>query len=355
MESLATSQLVLEPITAAHAPAMFELLQEPALYRYLDYGPPPSVGHLREVYERLEVGKSPDGAEHWLNWVVRPPGSAPIGYVQATVVPGHRAWIAYVFSGASRGRGFATQACEAMVAHLAAAYGVTECLATVEAANAPSIALLRRLGFRAADATELKGHRLGATERLYVRGVVRIIRHATLEDAAMLCAAEREVVARFDGMLVSEPDEVLEPNFRERIATVADGRGKYLIAEDRGTPVAHASLWPMGLRKISHVLRLDLCVHVGHWRQGHGEALLRSLLEWATLQSSARKVELLVRAENAAAISLYKKLGFIEEGRMRDRVRLRSGRYVDDISMALFLSPEDGQNTHRPGVRPNGS
>lgn len=153
----------------------------------------------------------------------------------------------------------------------------------------------------------------------------------------MLCAAERAVVRQYDGMLVSEPDELFEPLFLQRIATAADGRGKYLIAEVDGVPVGHGSLWPMPLRRMAHVLRLDLCVHVGHWRRGHGEALLRALLDWAAGQPSARKVELLVRAENAGAVALYRKLGFEDEGRLRERVRLPDGRFVDDISMALFL------------------
>lgn len=166
---------------------------------------------------------------------------------------------------------------------------------------------------------------------------MRSLRDAVREDAAMLCAAERAVVRQHDGLLVSEPDELFEPLFLQRIASLHDGRGRYLIAEADGGPVGHACLWPMPLRRIAHVLRLDLCVHVGHWRQGHGEALLRALLDWAGGQPSARKVELLVRAENAAAVALYRKLGFVEEGRLRERVRLPSGRFVDDISMAVML------------------
>jgi RimJ/RimL family protein N-acetyltransferase len=153
----------------------------------------------------------------------------------------------------------------------------------------------------------------------------------------MLCDAERAVVSAHDGLLVSEPDELAEANFVERIATLAEGRGKYLVAEYAGTAVAHASLWPMGLRKVSHVLRLDMCVHLGHWRRGYGEALLRALLTWAQAESTARKIELLVRSENTAAVSLYRKLGFAEEGRMKERVRLSAGRYVDDLSMAMLL------------------
>ena len=165
------------------------------------------------------------------------------------------------------------------------------------------------------------------------------IRDARPEDVPALCAAERAVVQRFDGMLVSEPDEIDESRFIERLKAISGGKGKYLVVEEEGLLVAHASLWPMALKKVSHVLSLDMCVHVGHWRQGHGERLLRTLIVWAVAECRGHKIELLVRAENEPAIALYRKLGFCEEGRLKHRVRLRSGRYIDDIPMALFFRP----------------
>ena len=74
MDTLFTADLTLEPLVAGHAEAMFELLSAPDLYRYLDYGPPPSLDHLRGVYEDLEARVSPDGSQLWLNWVIRPRG-----------------------------------------------------------------------------------------------------------------------------------------------------------------------------------------------------------------------------------------------------------------------------------------
>lgn len=163
------------------------------------------------------------------------------------------------------------------------------------------------------------------------------MRDARPADVSALCEAERAVVRQFDGLLVSEPDELSESAFAERVALAAEGKAKYLVVEENGACVAHASLYPMGLRNISHVLRLDMCVHVGHWRQGHGKRLLTALLAWARQQPAAHKVELLVRAENEGAVALYRKLGFVEEGRHRHRVRLRNGRLADDLSMALLL------------------
>jgi RimJ/RimL family protein N-acetyltransferase len=168
------------------------------------------------------------------------------------------------------------------------------------------------------------------------------IRDATPADAAALCAAEQAVVRVQDGLLISGPDELQEAAFLERIALLSDGRGKYLVVERDSELLAHAGLWPMGLRKVAHVLRLDMCVHLGQWRQGHGRALLESLLEWAHTNPNALKVELLVRSTNLPAVSLYRSFGFVEEGRLRRRVRLPDGRFIDDLSMALHIDHNAG-------------
>ncbi len=49
------------------------------------------------------------------------------------------------------------------------------------------------------------------------------------------------------------------------------------------------------------------------------------------------KVELNVYSENKAAISLYKKFGFEQEGFIR-KYRKLEGRYFDNIVMAKFLA-----------------
>ena len=169
MRTLTTDALVLEPLVAGHAEAMFEVLSEPELYRYLDYAPPPSMEHLRSVYERVEARKSPDGSQLWLNWVVRLQGQPPVGYVQVTVASHQTAWVGFVFSSKHWGRGYATKATQAVLEHVPTVYGVTRFLATVEAENQRSTRLLERLGFHAATEQELEGHELSPTERLLVR------------------------------------------------------------------------------------------------------------------------------------------------------------------------------------------
>jgi [ribosomal protein S5]-alanine N-acetyltransferase len=169
MQRLVVDELTLEPLLPIHAAAMYEVLKDPELYRYLDYAPPPSAEHLRDVYERLQARKSPDGTQHWLNWVVRVNDGAPIGYVQATVEGDGSAWIGVVFSREHGGRGYATRATGTVLEHLSETWDVTRFLATIEQANEGSIRLFERLGFRDASEEERCGHAVAASERFLLR------------------------------------------------------------------------------------------------------------------------------------------------------------------------------------------
>ncbi|MEN3113135.1 GNAT family N-acetyltransferase [Uliginosibacterium paludis] len=94
MKTLNTARCILEPLTRAHAPEMFQVLSDPALYEF-ENAPPESETWLRNRYERLEARGPADKSEIWLNWVIRLRCGALAGYVQATVLPDRSALIAY--------------------------------------------------------------------------------------------------------------------------------------------------------------------------------------------------------------------------------------------------------------------
>lgn len=169
MRTLVTPRLVLEPQVAAHAEAMFGVLSDAALYEY-ENAPPASLGWLRERYAKLESRTSPDGAEQWLNWVLRTQDGALVGYVQATV-RGREAAVAYELSSAHWGRGLAGEAVTAMIAELAAGYGVRRVRAVAKRANLRSLALLARLGFAEATPQRHAGRGIPGDEVLWERGV----------------------------------------------------------------------------------------------------------------------------------------------------------------------------------------
>ena len=75
----------------------------------------------------------------------------------------------------------------------------------------------------------------------------------------------------------------------------------------------------------------------GAWRsRGMGSALLAAAIDWAREQG-LHKLSLSVFAHNAAAIALYRKFGFVEEGRRVKQYRRASGELWDAIEMGLLL------------------
>jgi RimJ/RimL family protein N-acetyltransferase len=146
MCAIAGEGVTLEPQLASHAAELYAVIADPALYVFIDTTEPASEAALRERLSRLESRTSPDGTEHWLNWIVRSSAGELVGYVQATVTPDHSAEIAYVLGRAHWRKGYAYAACTAMIDELRKSYGVTRLTATLDPANTASLALLRKLG-----------------------------------------------------------------------------------------------------------------------------------------------------------------------------------------------------------------
>lgn len=165
MNTVTTDRLSLEPQTAAHADPMFVVLSDPAIYEY-ENEPPPSLEWLRERFRKLESRRSSDGQEQWLNWVVRLPTSALIGYVQATVHADGTADVAYELSSAHWGRGLARHAVQAMIDELIANYQVRSVWAVFKRDNQRSMRLLERLGFSLASPEEHVKRQADADELL---------------------------------------------------------------------------------------------------------------------------------------------------------------------------------------------
>lgn len=146
---LASARLALEPLTAAHAEALFAPLQHAAIYAWISSQPPSTVAALRERWAGLEGRLSPDGEEAWLNWALRRAGDgAFVGRVDVSVSAGDVATnVGYVLFPAHWGAGYATEAVRAVVVHLEGC-GVRELRATVTVGNDASCRVLARCGFR---------------------------------------------------------------------------------------------------------------------------------------------------------------------------------------------------------------
>ncbi|WP_144154329.1 GNAT family N-acetyltransferase [Paraburkholderia sp. BCC1885] len=105
-----------------------------------------------------------------------------------------------------------------------------------------------------------------------------------------------------------------------------------LCAELDGQLVGHAVLEPAVARR-AHCAGLGLSVHDAWQGRGVGKILMSALIECADRSLGLRRLELTVFADNAPAIALYRRFGFVEEGRSRGYA-MRDGMLADVLHMA---------------------
>jgi len=89
-----------------------------------------------------------------------------------------------------------------------------------------------------------------------------------------------------------------------------------------------------------HVASLTMAVALPWRGQGIGSGLLTEALSWART-SAVEKLMLDVYASNLAAIALYRKFGFSEEGRLRRHAK-KPGGYEDEVIMAQWIRSDKG-------------
>jgi RimJ/RimL family protein N-acetyltransferase len=90
-----------------------------------------------------------------------------------------------------------------------------------------------------------------------------------------------------------------------------------------------------------HVATLGMAVETSWRGRGLGSALMAEAMRWAR-DVRVEKVTLEVYPGNEAAAALYRKFGFVEEGRLV-RQSKKSYGYEDEVIMSRWLSPEGTQ------------
>jgi RimJ/RimL family protein N-acetyltransferase len=162
-QPIATARLELTPLQVANAGEMAVVLSDPALYAIIG-GSPPTVDQLRGRYEQLVAGRSPDGRQQWLNWVVRLRGDdcrRAVGTVQATVTAAG-AEIAWIIGTPWQGRGYASEAATALTRWLHGS-GVGRVTAHVHPRHLASQGVARRAGLTPTGVFE-EGEELWSSE-----------------------------------------------------------------------------------------------------------------------------------------------------------------------------------------------
>jgi len=144
-DRIRTARLDLVPLAVGDADEMTDVLGDERLYAFVG-GHPPTTAQLRARYARLVVGRSPDGAQQWCNWIARQRDGRAVGTVQATITAaGRAAEIAWVIGVAWQGQGLASEAVRGLVNWLAAR-GVRTITAHIHPDHHASAAVAARAG-----------------------------------------------------------------------------------------------------------------------------------------------------------------------------------------------------------------
>lgn len=121
--------------------------------------------------------------------------------------------------------------------------------------------------------------------------------------------------------------------WRKRLADKPEHLHSLVACVPEAGVVGSLAVEPNQRYRRRHVGVIGMSVH-RHWRgRGVGAALMAAAVHLADNWLGLTRLELTVFADNAAAIALYRKFGFVVEGTMR-AYALRDGRYVDSHAMA---------------------
>ncbi|WP_199613638.1 GNAT family N-acetyltransferase [Paenibacillus alkalitolerans] len=166
------------------------------------------------------------------------------------------------------------------------------------------------------------------------------LRSPTVSDAPRLHTFVKDLLSSEQEYLLTTPTE-----FHLTAAQQAEWIEKLYKQENSVIIIAEKDQSIIGLldfqgarkNKMAHVGSFGLSVRSGYRGRGIGRVLINNLIEWVNQREQIEKICLEVFSNNAAAIKLYKSVGFIEEGRQARQIRLEDGRYLDLIQMGLFV------------------
>lgn len=175
------------------------------------------------------------------------------------------------------------------------------------------------------------------------------LRSAVPGDARAYLHFMDRCLARSDYLI--QTAEEIRPHVSEQRALlrriVPSPSDMLLLAHAGGTILGSLDAVTDRRRRLAHVSTIGVMVDPDWRGQGVGSALLTTFMEWAQTHSALEKVELHVHSENERAQALYRRFGFIEEGRRRKAIKYDDSTYMDDVLMGLDLTAWAGYGLAR--------
>ena len=166
------------------------------------------------------------------------------------------------------------------------------------------------------------------------------LRPAQSEDARSFLSFWKAIVAE-GGYVRSEEVETPARVYRARFRHSWTDREAQVVALDGGRVVGHVYVQREAHPVTRHVATLGIAVSADRRGLGIGRALMGEAFRWAR-SVGVEKIMLSVYPHNHAAIALYRRFGFVEEGRLVGHSRKSSG-YEDEVLMSAWVEEDLGR------------
>lgn len=169
-------------------------------------------------------------------------------------------------------------------------------------------------------------------------GMTLQIREAVKEDAQEIIDYLNLVGGESDNLLFGANEFHMtiegEENF---IESMADSKTSALFVGKINEEVVCVGSMVSGQReRIAHQAELAVSVKKKYWGIGVGTQLIQTIIDFAKSNHTTEILHLGVRAENIAAIKLYKKMGFKQIGVYKNFFKI-NGKHYDEILMNLNI------------------
>ena len=160
------------------------------------------------------------------------------------------------------------------------------------------------------------------------------LRSAQPEDAAQIIQFLNCIGGESDFLLFGAGECVIseeeERAYIQRTARTENALMLLGLVEDEIVSVSQVV--PGGRARIAHTCEVSISVRKKFWGCGVGSAVMRQLIAFAQHAEGLRSMALGVNEANSRALSLYRKLGFVEYGRYPHFFCV-DGTYFDEILM----------------------
>lgn len=165
------------------------------------------------------------------------------------------------------------------------------------------------------------------------------IREGSGNDAEELIRTMKDIFRTTEYLLVDE--EEFDISVEQEIAWLKAfddiPTGLYLVVTHNNEIIGNIGIVGNLMKKMKHTASMGISLKK-EWRNiGLGKILMEEGIRWAKEKTNLEILWLDVFSLNVSAISLYEKLGFVEDGRQKNFCKLQGERYCDKIIMSLHI------------------